>query len=123
MSNFRVITEGYKARGVFAMEKPVRLTADDYEQAIDFLDLVFSQLSKPHRFEQALPRMCKPDDEHMGRHLAIKVDGRIASMLGVYPLPVVIDGERFLFSTTGNVATHHRFEGRGYAHKLLNAAM
>ena len=105
------------------MEELVRLTGADYEQAIDFLDLVFSQARKPHHFERALPRMCVPDDEHMGKHFAIKVNGRIEAMLGVYPLPMVIDGERFLFSTTGNVATHYRYEGRGYAHKLLNRAM
>ncbi len=105
------------------MEEVVRLTGADYEQAIDSLDLVFSQRDRPHRFETALPRMCVPDDEHMGRHFAVKVDGRIVSMLGVYPLPVVIAGERFLFSTTGNVATKYRYEGRGYAHRLLNRAM
>ena len=105
------------------MEELVRLTAEDYEQAIDFLDLVFSQLSRPHHFEEMLPRMCIPDDEHMGKHLAIKYNGRIVSMLGVYPLPVIIGGQRFLFSTTGNLATHHRYEGRGYAHRLLAAAM
>ena len=64
------------------MEELVRLTAEDYEQAMDFLDLVFSQAGRPHRFERMLPRMCKPDDGHMGKHLAIKVDGRIAAMLG-----------------------------------------
>lgn len=105
------------------MEELVRLKAEDYESAIDFLDLVFSQHSAPHHFETRLPRMCIPDDEHMGKHFAIKYNGRIVSMLGVYPLPVVIGGERFLFSTSGNVATHHRYEGRGYAHRLLAAAM
>ena len=105
------------------MEKIVRLTGADYEQALDFLDLVFSQARKPHHFERALPRMCVPDDEHMGKHFAMTVNGRIVAMLGVYPLPMVIDGEHFLFSTTGNVATHYRYEGRGYAHQLLNRAM
>ena len=105
------------------MEELVRLTGSDYAEAIDFLDLVFSQAGRPHHFEKMLPRMCAPDDEHMRRHFAVRVDGRIAAMLGVYPLPVVIAGQRFLFATTGNVATHHRYEGRGYAHRLLNRAM
>ncbi|NLB44112.1 MAG: hypothetical protein GX821_02990, partial [Clostridiaceae bacterium] len=47
-------------------ETLVRLSADDYDEAIDFLNLVFSQASRPHDFEKMLPRMCVPDDEHMG---------------------------------------------------------
>ena len=103
------------------MEEIVRLTPADYEQAVDFLDLVFSQAKKPHHFEKMLPRLALPDA--MTHHFALKRDGRIRAMLGVYPLETTIDGERFLFSTTGNVATHWRDTGRGYMSALLERAM
>lgn len=103
------------------MEEIVRLTSADYEQAVDFLDLVFSQAKKPHHFEKMLPRLTMPDT--MTHHFALKRDGRIRAMLGVYPLDTTIDGERFLFSTTGNVATHWRETGKGYMSALLNHAM
>ncbi len=44
-------------------------------------------------------------------------------MLGIYPLETTIDGERFLFSTTGNVATHWCETGKGYMSALLERAM
>ncbi len=44
-------------------------------------------------------------------------------MLGIYPPETTIDGERFLFSTTGNVATHWRETGKGYMSALLERAM
>lgn len=103
------------------MEEIVRLTSADYEQSIDFLDLVFSQAKKPHHFEKMLPRLAMPDA--MTHHFALKRDGRIRAMLGVYPLETTIDGERFLFSTTGNVATHWRETGKGYMSALLDRAM
>lgn len=103
------------------MEEIVRLTSADYEQAVDFLDLVFSQAKKPHHFEKMLPRLAMPDA--MTHHFALKRDGRIRAMLGVYPLETTIDGERLLFSTTGNVATHWRETGKGYMSALLDRAM
>lgn len=103
------------------MEEIVRLTSVDYEQAVDFLDLVFSQAKKPHHFEKMLSRLAMPDA--MTHHFALKRDGRIRAMLGVYPLETAIDGERFLFSTTGNVATHWRETGKGYMSALLDRAM
>jgi len=43
-----------------------RLRAEDYDQALDFLNMVFSMANRPHDFLQALPRMWARDDEHMG---------------------------------------------------------
>ncbi len=105
-------------------ETMVRLSADDYDEAIDFLNLVFSQASRPHDFEKMLPRMCVPDDEHMGKHFAVKAGGRIQAMLGVYPLPAAIDGRPFMFATVGK--TWQRIikaRSRGCMTRLLDEAM
>ena len=101
----------------------VRLTADDYDAAMDFLNLVFSQAGRPHDFEKILPKMWVMDDEHMGKHLAIKEKGRIQAILGVYPLKTIINGQTFMFSTVGNVATHIKYRSRGYMTRLLDEAM
>lgn len=100
-----------------------RLCAGDYDEALDFLNMVYSMAGRPHDFLRALPRMWARDDEHMGKHIAVIRDGQIRSMLGVYPLPVQICGRRLLFSTVGNVATHPYETGRGYMSLLLDAAM
>lgn len=101
----------------------VRLRADDYIEAIDFMNLVFSQNGRPHNFEKMLPKMCLPDEAHMNMHFAMKRDGRIRGMLGVYPLPARIAGRDFLFSTVGNVCTHINERGNGLMQALMKEAM
>ena len=100
-----------------------RLGAADYDEALDFLNMVYSMAGRPHDFLRALPRMWARDDEHMGRHIAVIRAGKIRSMLGVYPLPVQICGRKLMFSTVGNVATHPYETGKGYMSLLLDAAM
>ena len=100
-----------------------RLHADDYDEALDFLNMVFSMASRPHDFTKALPRMWDRDDAHMSKHLAVIRNGRIRAMLGVYPIPAVIAGRPLMFSTVGNVATHPFDRGKGYMTALLDAAM
>lgn len=100
-----------------------RLGAADYDEALDFLNMVYSMAGRPHDFLRALPRMWARDDAHMGKHIAVIRAGKIRSMLGVYPLPVQICGRKLLFSTVGNVATHPYETGKGYMSLLLDAAM
>lgn len=101
----------------------VRLTAADYEEALDFMNMVFSMNRRPANFLTGLPIMWERDDEHMGKHWAVKREGRIRAMLGVYPLPVVIAGMKLLFSTVGNVCTSRYEEGKGYMAALMALAM
>ena len=101
-----------------------RLCKDDYDEWLALLNAVFSRKNnKDQRFEAELPKMCVRDDEHMGHHLGIFEDGKLVACLGVYPLETTVCGEKLLFSTTGNVATHWEYEGRGYMSRLMDAAM
>ena len=49
-------------------------------------------------------------------------NGRIVSLLGVYPLPAVIAGRRVLLGTIGNVASLPSARGKGYMKQLMAAA-
>jgi len=100
-----------------------RLTAKDYDEALDFLNLVFSMSKKPHDFEKMLPNLAYRDDEHMGHHLAVKAEGKIVSILGVYPLQVQVCGRELLFATVGNMATHPKWEGKGFMSALYEASI
>lgn len=101
-----------------------RLCKDDYDQWLALLNGVFSRKNnRDQDFEKELPKMCVRDDKHMGMHLGIFEDGKLVACLGVYPLETVVAGEKLLFSTTGNVATHWEYEGRGYMSRLMDAAM
>ena len=101
-----------------------RLTASDYDEFIPFLNNVFTLAhGRKEDFEKFFPKMCIRDDEHMGKHLAIKKNGKIVSALGVYSLPAKFCGEDIMFSTVGNIATHPDEEGNGYMSILINEAM
>ena len=84
----------------------VRLGKNDYDEWLYVLNTVFSKHNnKEMDFEKSLPKMCVKDDYHMGMHLAIKDNGKICSLLGVYPIRMKIGESDLLFSTVGNVAT------------------
>ncbi|MBE5752320.1 MAG: GNAT family N-acetyltransferase [Clostridiales bacterium] len=101
----------------------VRLKKENYDELVGLLDYVFTLKNGSSDFQKNMPKMWARDDEHMGKHLAVKEDGKLVSVIGIYPLPVDIAGERLLFSTVGNIATHPDYEGRGYMTMLINRAM
>ena len=95
-----------------------RLTADDYDELLNMLNTVFHK-PEGNTFDLFLPVMWERDDEHMSKHLAIREDGRIAAVVGIYPLPAKVCGEEIVFSTIGNVATLPEYEGRGMMRALM----
>jgi hypothetical protein len=53
----------------------------------------------------------------------VKENGRIVSLLGIYPLPAVIAGEKVLMGTIGNIASLPAARGRGYMKQLVTVAI
>ncbi len=103
-------------------EQITRLRANDFEEAIDLLNLVFSA-HRPHDFERLLPKLYQPTDESMGRHLAVKRDGRIRAIVGVYPIELNIGNTPLTIAGIGGVSVHPRDRGRGYMKRLMEAAL
>lgn len=102
----------------------VRLTKNDYEQWLYVLNTVFTkQNNREMDFEKELPKMCVRDDYHMNMHFAVKEDGKICALLGVYPIRLKVGESELLFSTVGNVATLPEHEGKGYMRVLMEEAM
>lgn len=101
-----------------------KLKAKNYEELLDFVDLVFSQdLMKVH-FGEDLGYLYAADDEHMNRQYVYRDEsGKIRSAIGVIPYTYKIGNESFKAKTITNVATHHRYTGRGYMQQLLKAAL
>lgn len=101
-----------------------KLKKDDYDELFEVLTKTFENKYKhPMYFDREQPKMWVRDDEHMGRHTGVFEDGKLVSVVGVYPLPLVIDGEKFMLYTTGNVATLPGYEGKGYFTALFKMAM
>ena len=101
-----------------------KLTAEHYDELLALLNYTFGNKNgKEVDFLTEQPKMWVRDDTHMGCHLGTFEDGKLCAVVGVYPLQTVIDGEKFLFATTGNVATLPEYEGRGYFTALFTEAM
>lgn len=97
-----------------------RLFAKDYEDFLDFIDQVFSQdLIRVH-FQEDLPLLFKPDDEHMQMQYAYRDErGRFRAAIGCIPYTYKIGDEEFKTWTITNVATHYRYTGRGYMQSIF----
>ena len=101
-----------------------RLKKENYDELISLLNLVFSKQNKcAMDFERELPNMCIRDEMHMRKHVGLFIDGKLVSVVGVYPLPTRVLDKEINFCTVGNVATHPDYEGRGYMNILFNQAM
>ncbi len=101
-----------------------KLNKDDYDELFEVLTKTFeNKYKRPVYFDKEQPKMWVRDDEHMERHTGVFEDGKLVSVVGVYPLPLVIEGEKFMLYTTGNVATLPAYEGKGYFTKLFDMAM
>lgn len=101
-----------------------RLKAEDYDALLGLLNGVFTRHNgREQDFEKMLPKMCVPDDAHMGKHFGIFEEGQLVSCIGVYPLDGVVAGENIRFATMGNIATHIDHTGKGYMSKLIDVAL
>jgi hypothetical protein len=80
-----------------------RLTAKDYDELLGMLNTVFNK-PEGNTFDIFLPVMWERDDEHMSKHIAIKEDGKISAVVGIYPLPANVCGEKIVFSTNSRYA-------------------
>ena len=101
-----------------------KLKKEDMDELFALLNHTFGhKYGRPMHFDREQPKMWIRDDLHMERHIAAFEDGKMVSACGIYPLPAVIGGEEFLFCTTGNVATHPEYEGKGYFSRLFPMAM
>ena len=97
-----------------------RLKKENYDELISLLNLVFTkQNGCVMDFERELPNMCVRDDLHMRKHVGLFEDGKLVSVVGVYPLPTKVLECKINFCTVGNVATHPDYEGRGYMNLFL----
>ena len=76
----------------------VRLTKNDYDEWLSVLNTVFTkQNNREMNFEKELPKMCVCDDYHMNMHFAVKENGKICALLGVYPIRLKVGDTELLF--------------------------
>ena len=83
-----------------------RLHAQNYDEFMDFINMVFSQDLMTVHFQEDLPLLFAPDEEHMQNQYVIREDGRIRSAVGTIPYTFLSCGESFQTKTITNVTTH-----------------
>ncbi|BDI33142.1 hypothetical protein CCAX7_51930 [Capsulimonas corticalis] len=99
-----------------------RLTAQDYEELVDFISMVFSVAHGPTDFQTFGPAMYEPTDESMSQQYVVRENGRIRAAVGVFPMTYRIGDISLRVAGVGNVAVHKHHGGKGYMVELMNAA-
>lgn len=103
------------------MLKPLieQLKKEHFEEALDFINMVFSLASRPTNFNVILPDLYQPTDVHMSCHHVIREKGRIKALVGIYPGMYVIGDETLFMARIGAVSTHPDARMKGYMTTLM----
>lgn len=101
-----------------------QLRPEEYDLMLENLNFVFGNArNKIVDFTKLMPKVFDGSAECTRRHYAAFDEGKLASLVGVYLMPVVIDGERFHFATVGNMITRPEYEGQGLMSKVFAYGM
>ncbi len=101
----------------------VRLKSCDFEEAIDFLDFVFSKAYSPTHFRKMLPLCYQPTDEHMSHNFAIRENGKIRAIVGLFPAQIQVGDEILNLGGIGGVSAHPNDRGKGWMKLLMNRSI
>lgn len=100
----------------------IQLGAGNFDEAMGFLDAVFGEY-RPHDFANMLPAIYQPTDEHMSRNYAVRDGGRLAAVVGVFPIDWRVGGVTLKVARVGGVAVHPDSRGKGYMKLLMSHAV
>lgn len=95
-------------------------TPADKQDLLDFINLIFSQTSRPHRFERLLPKAYAENVERSDIHAVAVCDGRIRGCVGVYPFTLTVAGEPLKVGYMGSVSVHPSARGQGVMKRLMS---
>ena len=96
----------------------IQLQAEDFEEAMDFLNLAFS-VNGAHDFARLLPLLYRPTERQMNCNYAIRKNGRIRAVVGLYPLTWQVGAAQLRVAGIGGVATHANDRGTGLMSTLM----
>ena len=96
----------------------VQLSAAEFEEGMDFLNEVFGE-HRPHNFATLLPAIYQPTDELMACNRAVRVDGVIKAIVGLFPKQWHVGDTVLKVGGIGGVSTHKSARGAGYMSLLM----
>ena len=95
-----------------------RLTPADFEEAMDVLNFSFG-FEHPHNFETLLPVLYYPGAEAMSWNWALREEGSIRAIVGVFPLTWKLGDATLRIAGVGGVSCHPRYRKRGFMGQLM----
>ena len=99
-----------------------KLTAADYDELIPFLARAFDKES-PTWFADRLPTIYQPTDDSMSCNLAVRIGGRIAAVVGIFPLELAHGTTTLRVAGVGGVSVDPDHRRSGLMRLLMNAAV
>ena len=99
-------------------EDIVQLTGAEFDEGLEFLNFVFGE-HRPHDFAAMLPSIYRPTDEHMSCNYAIRRDGAIKAIVGLFPLLWHVGDRQLRVSGIGGVSAHPETRGQGLMQRLM----
>lgn len=105
------------------MDEIIRLSAADFDEAIDFMNMVFSMDGNGLDFPRLLPKLYQPDDRLMRCNYALRRQGRIRAVVGSFPMTLQIGGRQLKVAGIGGVSTHPRERSGGLMRQLMERAL
>ena len=97
----------------------VQLTAADWQEGLAFLDEVFGEHGE-HNFATLLPSIYQPTEDLMACNHAVREDGRIRAVVGLFPMDWQVGDVMLKVGGIGGVSTHLSVRGKGYMKVLMN---
>jgi len=101
-----------------------RAGTDDFPELMKMLVTCFRTNRPDHpEFCELFPDLYRPTEEDMGYNYIIRQDGRIASCVGLFPIPVLIGGRTVNISGIGGVSTLPEYRRRGFMGAIMDHVM
>ena len=99
-----------------------RLTADDFAEAMAVMEYSFG-FEPPREFPTLHPAIYRPTDEWMRCNYAIRRDGEIVAVVGVYPRTTVVGHADWKVAGIGGMCVHPDHRRSGLMKLLMDKAV
>jgi len=99
-------------------EEITTLKPEEFEDMMRFLERCYRH--SRDFFPRRYPHVWRKDTIQYENRIILKVDGKIVSHVGIFPLTLIVGRARISAGGIGGVATLQEYRGKGYMSKLMN---
>lgn len=96
----------------------VLLQASDFDELVAFLDAAF-EFGPKTSFPVLIPALYQPTDEHMRCNYAIRRQGKLAAVVGLFPITLRVGNAILRIAGIGSVSVGHTFRRQGLMQELM----